>query len=142
MGCKTLNRQHVGALGGRAPQTGGKPFGAQGKPALQVQLRGGGMMFVVVWRGQESDAEIAFIADHAAKWAYEKDSVKDVLQESSSSGFVVLGAGAAWTDVRLIEDRHGPLLPFLAGVQYFTPGAAGKNTKTSAMLVRALQEHQ
>ena len=33
------------------------------------------------------------------------------------------------------------LLPFLAGVRYFTPGAARKNTKTWAMLVRALQEH-
>jgi len=99
-------------------------------------------MFAGVRRGQGSEAKIAFIAAHAAEWGYEKDGVQDVLPESSSSGFVVLEAGAAWTDVRLIEDRHGPLLPFLAGVRYFTPGAAGKNTKTSAMLVRALQEHQ
>jgi len=70
------------------------------------------MMFVGVRRGQESDAEIAFIADHAPEWAHEKDGVKDVLPESFSSGFVVLVAGAVWTDMRLTEDRHGPLLPF------------------------------
>ena len=59
-----------------------------------------------------AEAKIAFIADHAPEWGYEKDGVKDVLQESSSSGFVVLVAGAVWTDMRLTEDRHGPLLPF------------------------------
>jgi hypothetical protein len=29
------------------------------------------------WRGQESDAKVAFITDLAAEWAYEKNSVKD-----------------------------------------------------------------
>ena len=106
MGCKTLKRQHVGALGGRVRRAG--ELGAQGRPALQVQLRGGGMMFVVVWRGQGSEAEIALVAVGAAKWAYEKDGVQDVLPKSFSSGFVVLVAGAAWADVRLTEDRHGP----------------------------------
>jgi len=56
------------------------PAGTAQSP--DARLGGAGMMFVGVWRGQESDAEIAFIADHAAKWAYEKDSVKDVLAES------------------------------------------------------------
>ena len=54
-------------------------------PALQMQLRGGGVMFVGVWGGQESDTEIALIADRAPERGYEKDEVKDVLPESSSS---------------------------------------------------------
>ena len=47
------------------------------------------MMFVGVWRDQESDAEIAFIADRAAEGGYEKNLVKDLLPDSSSSGLVV-----------------------------------------------------
>ena len=69
-------------------------------------------MFAGVRRGQGSEAKIAFIAAHAPEWAHEKDGVQDVLPESSSSGFVVLGAGAVWTDMRLTEDRHGQLLSF------------------------------
>jgi hypothetical protein len=64
-------------------------------------------MLVGVRRGQESDAEIALIADHAAKWSYEKDGMKDVLPESSSSGFVVSVTPAAWTNRRFIRVRHG-----------------------------------
>jgi hypothetical protein len=45
------------------------------------------MLFVGVWRGQESEAEIAFITGRAAEWAYEKDSVKDVLQDWSAPMF-------------------------------------------------------
>ena len=111
------------------PQTGGKPIGAEGKPALQVQLRGGGMMFVVVWRGQESDAEIAFIADHAPEWGYEKDSVKDMLQESSSSGLVVPVTPAGRTNWRLIKVQHGPQLPFLVGVKILHPNPPWKNVR-------------
>ena len=92
------------------PKTGGKPFWApfeaQGKQVLQMQLRGGGMMFVGVWGRQESDAEIALIADRAAEGACEKDGVKDVLPESSSSGFVVSVTPATRTNGRLIEVRH------------------------------------
>src|SRR6266436_9849526 len=127
MECKTLKRQHVGASSRHKssglPQTGGKPFRAQGRPALQVQLRGGGMMFVVVWRGRESEAEIAFIADHAPKWGYEKDSVKDVLQESFSSGFVVSATPAAWTNGGLIKVKHGSSSRCELGGQYCTPNS-------------------
>ena len=69
-------------------------------------------MFVNRSRGQESDAEIAFITDIAAEWTYEENSVKDVLQEPFSSGLVVRSAGAIWTKRRLAEDQHGPHLPF------------------------------
>ncbi len=77
-------------------------------------------MLVVVWRGQGSEAEIAFIAAHAPEWAHEKDGVQNVLPKSFSSGFVVLEAGAAWTDVRLTEDGHGPL-PVLTGPSSLHP---------------------
>jgi hypothetical protein len=70
------------------------------------------MVFVGVRRGQGSEAEIAFVAFSAAKWAYEKDGVQDVLPQSFSSGFIVFVAGAVWTDMRLTEDGHGPLLSF------------------------------
>lgn len=52
-------------------------------------------MFVGVRRGRESDAGIAFIANHAPEWGYKEDGVKDVLQESTSSGLVVLVTPAA-----------------------------------------------
>jgi len=81
------------------------------------------MMFVVVCCGQESDAEIAFIAAHAPEWGYEKDSVKEVLQESSSSGFVVLGAGAVWTNGGLIKVKHGYSSRCELGDQYCTPNS-------------------
>jgi hypothetical protein len=65
------------------------------------------MMFVGVWRDQESDAEIAFIADRAAEGAGEKDSVKDVFPESFSSGLVISVTPATRTNRQLIEVRHG-----------------------------------
>ena len=64
-------------------------------------------MFVGVRRIQESDAEIAFIADRAPEGACEKDSVKDVFPESSSSGPVVSVTPATRTNWRLTEVRHG-----------------------------------
>ena len=60
-------------------------------------------MFVRVRRRQESDAEIAFIADHAAERGYEKDEVKDLLQESSSSRFVVSVTPATRANRELIK---------------------------------------
>jgi hypothetical protein len=66
-------------------------------------------------------AEIALIAIRAADGAYGKDGVKELLPKSFSSGLVVLVAAAVGTNMRLTEDRHGLLLPFLAGVQYATP---------------------
>jgi len=71
------------------------------------RLGGWGMMFVGVWRGQESDAEIAFIADRAAEGTCEKDGVKDVFPESSSSGLVVSVTPTTRTNRQLIEVRHG-----------------------------------
>ena len=65
------------------------------------------MMLVGIRRGQESDTEIAFITDHAAKWAYEKDKVKDALPESFSSGLVVSVTPATRTNRGLIKVRHG-----------------------------------
>jgi hypothetical protein len=56
------------------------------------------MMFVSRRPGQESNAEIAFITGLAAEWAYEKNSVKDLLQEPSSSGPVGLRAGTTRTE--------------------------------------------
>jgi hypothetical protein len=70
------------------------------------------MLLVGVWWGQESEAEVAFITVRATEWAYEKEGVKDVLQESFSSGLVVSLARAVRTNSRLIEDRHGLHLPF------------------------------
>ena len=64
-------------------------------------------MFVRVWRGQESDAEIAFIAGHAPEWGYEKNLVKDLLPDSSSSGLVVSVTPATRTNWQLVEVRHG-----------------------------------
>jgi hypothetical protein len=66
-------------------------------------------------------AKIALIAIRATVGAYEKDDMEDVFQESFSSGLVVLVAAAVRTNMRFTEDRHGLLLPFLAGVQYATP---------------------
>jgi hypothetical protein len=54
-------------------------------------------MFVSRWPGQESNAEIAFVTGLAAEWAYEKNSVKDVLQEPFSSRPVGSSAGAIRT---------------------------------------------
>ena len=64
-------------------------------------------MFVGVRRIQESEAEIAFIADRAAEGACEKDGVKDVFPESSSSGLVVSVTPTTRTNRQLIEVRHG-----------------------------------
>jgi hypothetical protein len=55
------------------------------------------MMSVNRRRGQESDAEIAFITDLAAEWAYEKNGVKDLLKEPASSGLEGYRAGAIRT---------------------------------------------
>lgn len=78
------------------------------------------MLLVGVWQGSEAEAEIAFITGRAAEWAYEKDSVKDVLQESFSSGLVVSVAPAVRTNRRPIEDRHGLHLPFQLGPILYT----------------------
>jgi hypothetical protein len=59
------------------------------------------------WRGQESDAEIAFITDLAAERAYEENNVKDMLQEPFSSGPMGYSAGAIRTNGRLAQDPHG-----------------------------------
>ena len=72
-----------------------------------ARLGGGGLMFVGVWWDQESDAEIAFIADRAAEGGCEKDSVKDVFPKSSSSRLVVSVTPATRTNRQLIEVRHG-----------------------------------
>jgi len=72
-------------------------------------------MLVGVWRGQESGAEIALIAVHAAEWGYKEDSVQDVLEESSSSGLVVSVTPATGTNRGLTKVQHGRHLPFLAG---------------------------
>ena len=57
-----------------------------------------GMMFAGVWRRQVARAEKAQVASSAAEWAYEKNSVKDLLQEPSSSGPVGLRAGTTRTE--------------------------------------------
>ncbi len=58
-------------------------------------------------RGRETETEIAFMADNAAEWAYEKYCVQDVIPESLSPGLVVSMAPAARTNRGLIKDRHG-----------------------------------
>lgn len=78
-------------------------------------------MLVGVWCGQESDAEIAFIAVHATKWGYEEDSVQDVLEEPFSSGLVVSVAPATGTNRGLTKVQHGRHLPFLAGSNIIHP---------------------
>src|ERR1700676_5200795 len=60
------------------------------------------------WRGQESDAEITFITDLAAEWAYEKNSVKDLLKEPASSGLVGCCAGAIRTREKPAKLRLSP----------------------------------
>jgi len=76
-------------------------------------------MFVNRSRGQESDAEIAFITNLAAKWAYEENSVKDLLKEPFPSGPVGCSAGAVRTKGRLAEDQHGTNLPFWLGKPFY-----------------------
>ena len=61
------------------------------------------MMFVGVRRGQESDTEIAFITDRTAKWACEKNIVKDAFPESFSSGLVISVTPAARANRGLIK---------------------------------------
>jgi hypothetical protein len=97
------------------------------------RLSGVGMMFVSRWPGQESNTEIAFITDLAAEWAYEKNSVKDLLQEPFSSGPVGYRAGTIRTKRRPTEDRHGPHLPFWLGSHSTSksPIAKRRNSRTS-----------
>ena len=78
-----------------------------------------GMTFVSRWPGQESNTEIAFITGLAAEWAYEKNSVKDLLQEPFSSGPLGHRAGAIRTDGGPTQDRHGPHLPFRPGRPFY-----------------------
>lgn len=78
-------------------------------------------MLVRVWRGQEAGAEIAFVASSAAERAYEKNSVKYSFKQPSSSGLENSVAAAVRTEGRLVEDRHGPLLPFWLGLKSYTP---------------------
>jgi hypothetical protein len=88
---------------------------------LLSDARGVGMMFVGAWRGLESDAEIALVTGFATVRADEKDGVKNVLQESFSSGPMGRGAGAVGTNRRFIEDRHGLYLRFSCGVNIVHP---------------------
>jgi len=83
------------------------------------RLSGVGMTFVSRWPGQESNTEIAFITGLAAEWAYEKNSVKDLLQEPFSSGPLGHRAGAIRTDGGPTQDRHGPHLPFRPGRPFY-----------------------
>lgn len=78
-----------------------------------------GMMFVSRWPGQESNTEIAFITGLAAEWAYEKNSVKEVLQEPFSSGPMGARAGAIRTEGGPTQYRHGPHLPFRPGPIFY-----------------------
>jgi hypothetical protein len=81
-------------------------------------------MLVGVWRGQEAGAEIAFVANSAAQWAYEKNTVKYSFKQPFSSGLENRVAGAVRTAGRLVEDRHGPLLSFWLGSILYTKWAA------------------
>jgi hypothetical protein len=76
-------------------------------------------MFVSRWPGQESNTEIAFVTGLAAEGAYEKNSVKDLLQEPFSSGPVGASAGAIRTDGGPTKDRHGPHLAFRPGPPFY-----------------------
>ena len=76
-------------------------------------------MFVSRGPGQKSNTEIAFITGLAAEWAYEKNRVKDLLQEPFSSGSVGYRAGAIRTKGGPTEDRHGPRLPFRPGPPFY-----------------------
>jgi hypothetical protein len=78
-----------------------------------------GMMFVSRWPGQESNTEIALITGLATEWAYEKKSVKDLLQEPFSSGPMGSSAGAVRTGGGPSEDRHGPHLTFRPGPPFY-----------------------
>src|ERR1700688_5055858 len=62
-----------------------------------------GVMLVNRSRGQESDAEIAFITNLAAKWAYEENSVEYLLQQPLSSGPMGYSAGAIRSNGRLAQ---------------------------------------
>jgi hypothetical protein len=88
---------------------------------LLSDARGVGMMFVGAWRGLESDAEIALVTGFATVRADEKDGVKNVLQESFSSGPMGRGAGAVGTNRRFIEDSHDKHLPILPGAAILHP---------------------
>jgi hypothetical protein len=54
-----------------------------------------------------AEAEIALIAVRATKGAYEKEGVKEMLEESLSLGLVVLLAAAVGTNMIPAQDGHG-----------------------------------
>ena len=58
---------------------------------------------------------MALITRSTPEWGYEKNSVKDLLQEPFYSRPVDCVAGAVGTNRRLSEDSHDKHLPVLAG---------------------------
>jgi hypothetical protein len=76
------------------------------KPGKARRYKSSGGVVAPVFDGVlcVAGAKIALIAIRAAVGAYEKDDMENVLQESFSSGLVVLVAAAVGTNMRLTED--------------------------------------